>query len=357
MNKKTAPSKLGAFIRAGVCAELDALINEPTCADEQLGRNVEQEPCLVSSIDYSRHPITGAGYGFVTPQLESIYTLLVKRIMEKRTGLAFIAPSRHGKTTAIELVARQLAAEFPDLAIISYVAESTPVPRESSFFGSFLAFQNLQNPQKGSGSILRTRMKNYCLVRGRESISRQIVLLIDEAQRLFIEEWEWLSDILNFLKWKSIYLTVVSFGQQELQDRRDLAANISQMNLVARFFSEMHRFTGISSLSDLEVFMEQYDLERFPSRDGPTFTEFFLPKAWEGKFRLKTQAQDLWMAITSILPSANNHDYPLEHLVIAINKFLTNEAENDSIAFISTTELWKTYIDDSGLPDYLALSN
>lgn len=301
------------------------------------------------------HPVKCGEYGFATTQLTGAYDLIKDYVKFRRTGLAFVASSRHGKTTGIELIARQLQRDFPSLAVLWFIGESHNTPLERSFFGGLMSFFRVRDPFKGSGAILRDRTKCFFEMQGRRSKGRHIVLFIDEAQRLFVEEWEWLSDIMNYLKDRRIFLTVVSWGQPELLERRNLAVNTEQANLVYRFFSDMRTFSGIGNEDELGKFMGHYDEQKYPHPNGPSYTQFFLPKAWSAGFRLQNESRHLWTALTAAAPLGMSEGYALEHVVISIHSFLIDSADHDSPVFNQLKLPWDDHVSASGLVEAMSL--
>lgn len=302
-----------------------------------------------------RHPVSNFGYGFATTQLTGAYEIIVQRVKQRRTGLAFVASSRHGKTTGIELVARQLQKDLPDLVVLWFIAETHHLPSERTFFGGMLSFFRVRDPHKATADVLRTRIKNYFEIQGRQHQTKHIVLFIDEAQRLFVEEWEWLSDIMNYLKSRHISLTVISFGQPELLDRRNLAADSERQNLVARFFADMRIFSGIHDESELKAFLKQYDEQRYPISTGPTYTEFFLPLAWSSGFRLEQESTRFWRALQKASPLGTGGDFPLEFVVLSIHAFLYDMTTRDSADIFIKNDMWDCYVEESGFSETMAL--
>jgi hypothetical protein len=71
--------------------------------------------------------------------------------------------------------------------------------------------------------------------------------------------------------------------------------------IVARFMIEQLQFHGIRDAAGAATCLAGYDKTRYPGGSGPSFTGYFLPKAFGAGLRLEHSGADLWNAFEMLM--------------------------------------------------------
>lgn len=297
------------------------------------------------------HPVITKDYLLITPVIRAVYGLIRERIYMRYTGTFMYATPRMGKTSCSRAVKLLLEGEFPDIFVISFIAESRG--KQASTAGllmDILHADRLVIPRsaryKDLQRMLLTHIQSNLVMRK----GRQFVLMIDEMQNLTPDELIQLATIHNRLEPLDIRMTTLGFAQPEILHIRTALMETSQHFLIARFLSEPIPFNGCASEQDLEQILSAYDEEQYYPEDSDyTFTRFFLPQAYDSGFRLRHYTQPLWKALRSASKQMDVDSIPMEHLSRSIEFILVLAQQSDANSFKLTRELIDIAVQASGL--------
>lgn len=74
--------------------------------------------------------------------------------------------------------------------------------------------------EKGTTTVLKNRLLNSLLASASVTKSKKVVLFIDEAQNMSVNDFEWLMDIYNNLSLWDIHMVSFLFGSLELRQHQ-----------------------------------------------------------------------------------------------------------------------------------------
>ena len=93
--------------------------------------------------------------------------------------------------------------------------------------------------------------------------------------------------------------------------------------------------------------MSQYDKLRYP-KNGPTYTEYFLPKAYAKGFRLASLVDSIWGEFRACKQQLPITDWAMENFVRAVNTLLTDYLPKFGVNRYNS-EMFRHCIDISGM--------
>ncbi len=304
----------------------------------------------------ANHPLNQRPVAILTESIKSAFIIASDAVRFKRLGCAFLADFRTGKSTALEMIARELTNVLPEVAceLISAIAHDTVTER--AFWGDILVAFGL--PLYGNAQDRFQRLRAAIITACAEAGGRHFCLLIDEGQNWGQREFTFLRDFSNQLRQKDRYvLTTVIFGDLRL---KDLAATFrsDRKDLWARFLMKPEPFASMGSVKDLQFFLSEHDNVKrceYPAGSKLSYSEFFLPRAYASGWRLSDEAQNAWEAFVRAAATVNRkiRDIGMQWVGDAVTHFLTANMAADVEGFNSLPEDWDAAVLQSKFIDSL----
>lgn len=305
-----------------------------------------ERPCPLAS-----HPLSLQKYIVATPSIDELYIAVRKCIKLRVPGGLIYAFTRYGKTYAIRYIRRALSLDFPGLFTIGIGCQKRRTPSESAFFSNFLKGAGHSKFETGTNKQLRIRLMHHLL--DKLSVSKQnfFVVFADEAQKLEIEEYEWLREIHDELENNGYRMITFLVGQPELRNQKTALKKAGQTHIVGRFMIDEFEFHGVTCVEDASSCLEAYDITNFPIESDWSFTRFFLPKAWSAGFRLQDCAPYMWAEFAAVHEESGFQEkleVPMTYFARSVEILLTAIGPDlDSINFQVSAALWKDVIRES----------
>lgn len=292
------------------------------------------------------HPIIQARAVLPTPAIREVTSLVISKARRNRFSLAFWAPPMCGKSSCVSYLRRILPAHFTDCAIVRYEPSSKVTVAEGTLIEDLLSSINYAPRIQRSLAAKRDQ-----LLRALYAMSikgRHLFLLIDEAQNLLGKELGWLKRVVNWLIDADIHVTVVLFGQSQLQSlhQRILPKN---PDLVIRFMSELIEFRNITSVDDLRVTLDCCDLDsEYPPGSGWSYTKYLWPEAYAHGFRLADCADAMLLAFREASPDYTGREGLGMQWVAEVLALVAEDALlSDGPKFRIRRKLWNDLVEAS----------
>lgn len=247
----------------------------------------------------ARHPtVRRFGYLLNTTTIDLSKNLLLSWVELGKSGLAFAGASRAGKTTALRAIVAALREAFPHIVFVCLSSETqSATDRYERMFTEFM-----QQLYKDSSVRRRTEnchvFANYLMTLCRDRDASHCVVMMDEAQRLAVHQWEGMAIVWNRLELNEFGMCVFSFGNEELRNRANLIkASAASECIGGRIFVKVLDFDGVRTKDELASILQQYDEQLwFPSPQWP-FTRFFAQESYDRGWKLKDETQRYWDAL------------------------------------------------------------
>ncbi|MCA1319375.1 ATP-binding protein [Sutcliffiella horikoshii] len=305
------------------------------------------------SIPIGGHPVETGDYIIDTIAINEILEPMRHWIQMRVPGGIIYGAPRLGKTRAIKYIQNIFEYKYPNQWLnLRIKTRKRKTPNEDAFFEFFLKDVGHDLYSQGKAVAKRNRLSNFLMDKGDQTIRKQIVLFIDDAQRLTDIEFEWLMDIYNELDSFGITLTTILVGQNELTHRRSTYLTTAKQ-IVGRFMVHEERFYGVREMDELSYMLSSYDeITEFPVGSNCSYTNFFFPNGFNKGFRLENEAEYIWSSLLELRAENGINkkvEVPMHYLISIVNHVLLEYGANnvDNIDWPTKT-LWKEAIKVSG---------
>ncbi len=307
---------------------------------------------MPSAIDCSQHPLSRRNYRVGTFAIEQFLDVVERCLRVLIPGALVYARPRMGKTNAIEYIRIHLKRARPSVLTFKLSCEHHRVDFEGPFFSALLSAAGAP-PASIRGSLSDKRRALILLIHERlkEEGGNVVALFCDEAQRLSRDSYEWLRDAHDQLADHGVRLITFLVGQPQLLGIKAKYQLDGEEQIVARFMIEQLLFRGIAEPGDAATCLAGYDGTRYPEDRGPTFTEFFLPRAYGAGLRLEASAASLWNAFVRAHAAAQLSGKPeiqMDYFTRAVEAMLIDGAHFDHVGLELDEAHWARAVQQSG---------
>ncbi len=281
----------------------------------------------------NNHPVITKNYTIITPVITMVYGLIRDRVWMRSTGTVLYGNPRMGKSTCADIIQLLLEAEFENILIIKFTAEYNR-KKDSGLFIDILQSEKIHFPKSARFKDLQTQLITLIQAKLSEKKGQQFILMIDEMHKLSTNELDMLSTIHNRLQSFKIWMTTLGFAQPEIMNLRAGLQTTGYQYLIARFLSEPIPFDGCLSKSDLEKILNAYDEKLFFPEDSEcSFTNFFLPMAFEKGLRLESFSKEIWTALQAASSNSMSPSIPMLYLSKTVETLLVIGSRKDGPKF------------------------
>lgn len=294
---------------------------------------------------YENHPVVKDNAIIATKSVQLAYDIMVKNIVHRQPGTCFIGDFRVGKTKAIEKIVNELSETFPKLPVGKVSAKGHDPYTEKTFFTDLLADFKHGAANTGTTIERRNRLRMAIETHAHRLNSDQYLLMVDEGQNWDERQWHLLRDLTNDLAISNIRVLTATFGHPELLNIRSKLIIRRRTDLIGRFLLRPYQFRGLNSVQELQETLSAYDdigSCSYPFNSNISYSEFFMPHAWETGWRLKHEANLLWTALAHVASRVNQQvtQVGMNWVGGAVRNFLFSCADNDCVGFSGTVEGW-----------------
>ncbi|MDR7334336.1 hypothetical protein [Roseateles asaccharophilus] len=307
-------------------------------------------PGLERDTYFKTHPLNRRPVEIRTQSIETAFLDVTEAVTYRQLGLCFKAPFRVGKSTAALMLSLNIRSTVEDLAVHLVVAKVHDKVSERVFFGDLCDSMKLTS---GGTAVERgARVRKAILAACLSAECDQFLLIIDEGQNWGAREWEWLRDMSNeLLNIHKITLTTAIFADSRIEETRSNFREKRQ-DLWGRFMMKLRTFTGIRDVGELRYFLsmlDDADKYQFPKGSGISYTEFYLPKAFEDGWRLADQAEEIWQAFERAANEVNRKigEIGMQWVSDTIVDFLKNQSAGDFSGFGVDKDAWDVSVASS----------
>ena len=304
------------------------------------------------------HPLFTSKVLLSTPPIEELYRIVKRIVVLRETGCCLTARSGVGKTSALAMVEVMLKMQIPKLVVFRHDTHNQQIPSIRAFFKHFLATVGHMDT-RGETYDLRARLVNCLIDDARISGRNMILLLVDEAQAMSVQDFNFLKDVYNDLDKEGVQLISVLMGQEpDFTAAINRLKHAARLDLIGRFAMRKIPFRPYQDLADIAKVLKGIDMEIFPEGSSVTWTAFFFPVAFSNGFRLESQAKAFLDAIEAIVPQGSRRPgFPARQTFLAIRTFMLDNAGHDAPKLQLPPNAWKEAVQYAQLKEAAAITN
>lgn len=157
------------------------------------------------------HPLMTGLSIIPTAQIANLCTTVHRAVITRQLGLCFTAKSGMGKTSAMRYLATFLRGKMSQLVVFNHSCRNHKGGSVRGFFKHFLT--TVGHPcLKGETGDLRDRLGKAVVDGARFSGLPVVVMLIDEAQAMDVDDFAFLKDVSNEIEDEGVSLVTVLMG-------------------------------------------------------------------------------------------------------------------------------------------------
>lgn len=272
---------------------------------------------------------------FATRPIERLANAIVSTIEAEYRGIVVHGMARFGKSWAVKYLVNN-----PHWMKSSFFTTAVIVPKshkrsEGGFYSLWLERFSMALPERSTPLDRLCRLRNYLIGKCNENKSDLAVIFIDEAQRLFPEDYEHLATLDNEMTDRGYMLVVVLIIQSDFSGSfmETIYEGNAPPHIRGRFLVRRHEFTGLNGVDEVDHALSRMDLNtEWPAKSNISYSQYFAENAYLAGWRFRSHASQLWglaneLRKEHLLPS--DWTWPMKSLEVCSNYLLTNRARND----------------------------
>jgi hypothetical protein len=305
------------------------------------------------------HPLVLREYAVYTPPIDEMIQTIRGWIDQRVPGGYIYGASRFGKSRGIKFFIREeLAATFDGpVPLVVWVRSADTHKSESGFWNELLyysGFAFLKRDRPHPAATGRHLVTERFATIATQARANYIVLIIDEAQQVSAQEWQWLTGLQNRLDWLGYRLSVFSIATEQMKYQHDFMAKSGNAHIQARFLVEHARFHGLRSVEDLAYVLNGYDLDsEWPKGSGITFHQFYSPEGFARGERLADTADAMWTAMHELAPQVS--EFPMQHIAVAVESTLNELAMESDWSGLTSKSGWEKTLEKTSLARHMKI--
>lgn len=316
-------------------------------------------------LPHQEHPVIRRDYAVFTPPMGSMITTIGDWIDQQVTGGYIYGPSRYGKSRTVKWFVRsELAARFgSDLPIVVWIREDTLI-REAEFWNMLLQAAKFEflDPTKPKQKVVgRYLFRERLETMARAARTNCVVLLIDEAQQVTLNEWQWLLGLQNMLDDDGFRLITIAVGTHQLGYNPNYLSRTGNAHIAARFFAQDAPFRGLRSADELAFVLRGYDVDsEWPSGSGLSFLQYFAPDDFARGCRLADCASRLWNTFEALIPpglfgdkSKADFELPMQSVTHTVETMLRAFSRGEKWDEVTSPARQLTVVAKTGFTDFM----
>lgn len=298
------------------------------------------------------HPAFRAGTVIPTQPINELYQIVRQLVFVRETGCCFTAHSGVGKTRALMMLEHLVRRRMPEVLVIPHNTWNHQVASIRAFYKHFLTA--IGHPDlRGETFDLRHRLIRRLVDMARENKSPVVLLLIDEANAMRIDDFLFLKDVYNELDKDGIQLITVMMGQEpHFSDVLALLRERGRLDLISRFARRKMNFRAFSTEEDFRGLFRHFDTAIYPMESGLTWIQNFIPEAWDKGFRLADQVGAFLEAVDRCAtPISRSVGIPGRQLFTAIRSYLLEQMFLEQSKMPFSKQAWDNSLNYALLSD------
>lgn len=277
-----------------------------------------------------KHALLTRQYAVYTPPMDQMIEQVGDWLDQKQSGGYIYGASRFGKSRTIMWHLKTVLSERFEVPVPLVVWSRRPDSHKSErdFWKAILIASEFTFALEEK-EISKTRAYAMCANRfvsvANNADLNYVVLVIDEAQGMTLQEWNWLVGLQNDLDRKGYLMTVFSIATHPMGYKHDYMAHTGNSHIAARFMLSSAQFHGLKSVEELGFALNGFDEDsEWPPESGVSFLRYFAKNDFDAGRRLANCANDLWNALIELAPENRKkaREFPMQHVAQTVESIL-----------------------------------
>ena len=300
------------------------------------------------------HPLLNPCEFFIpTPMIDDLLDQVTTWVWNGLTGALILGQYRCGKTRAIEHISNLLENRNDQTVPVHRMT----IPKRdrntiASIWKTLCFSVGLKPNIRATADEMSNLIFHYFMDLAHENDTMQIVLFVDEMQRLDITQMEAFAELYDRLAEAKVNITVFFVGNKEAAKGLINKSQSQKYELVrGRFFTQSYNYFGIRNQGELRKCLEAYDNCQHPLESGTSYTTYFVGEKCGNEWLLASFTHLIWEVYSDNFRSKLDlKSWPMQYFVSAIRIFLLDFLRNygkDNIEEVR--KMIKESIDASGL--------
>jgi len=262
---------------------------------------------------------------FETPAMKQLSEELHRWLWTGATGGLIYGTSRVGKSIAVQMLATQLYTRGKVKIPVYYFSLHGRDQRTiTSVFRNLCYDANLRVTNRDPADHLSDRFVHYIADKAVEANCRNAILIVDEMQRLRLNQFDPFAELYDKLLLLDISLTVIFVGNDpECWTLVEQIENPKYAHIRGRFFTQGIQFLGLTSEKQVKSCLSKYDKLRYPE-NGPTYVEYFLPEATRKGWCLASLSGEFWRVFREYQRNYHIESWGMKFFTSATNTLLSD---------------------------------
>ena len=221
-----------------------------------------------------------------TPMMTVVVEHIQEMLFDFDSGGCLLGGFRIGKTIALQTITQELS-ESIDMPVYCHYFSADKLEKDTikQMYEMFCYQENIPTKRNAKGLDLRECVIHRLLDRLILSGGQQIVLLIDELQRLNTDQLEALASLHDIFRRLGVNVCIIFVGNTDPSNKIIDAADKEDNRLIyGRFFENQKPIYGIRTKRELRKCLAEFDRLQYPE-GGVSYTHYFLhddaPKNWK----------------------------------------------------------------------------
>nr|WP_239056563.1 ATP-binding protein [Wenzhouxiangella limi] len=228
---------------------------------------------------------------------------------------------RVGKTTGIKYASESISTRSGgSVPFIYYSVQRDQRKTDKKFWSAILLALRKDITHTRTAIALYEQLMGQIDIISRQNMERQVILCIDEAQDLSLQELRWLICLHNDLLHQGTNLLVTQVGTLELKDRQKKLFGPETDHIKGRFFNSEYRFHGVRTRNELQQILLIFD-DPTAWLGSQTPSSFYLLESCLQGAKLCDLLPFFWRIWTDKIKPSGYSEWPTFYLIGAIRTF------------------------------------
>lgn len=291
-------------------------------------------------MDHS-HALFSGDFRLKTPALLAVIQNVCFKVLMRKTGVVFIGEPRIGKTSCCEALVEEIPKRFPKVYVfmIPAIGDNTNNERYSSIIHQMLDLEKIKPGSRVTFVQRQSLLVERLLIRAAQVNARQIVMLIDELQRLSAADFIQLADLYNKLRSQKVTLTIISFAMPSIDKAVVQFLKDKSRNIIGRLLSDIRSMYGVTSLTQLASILKLYDAPTVYCDSEICCCSNILPKAYSSGFRMASLSENIWIEMSRVATGEYVNNLPMEHVTQVVKYLFVILSQEDKCDLVVPPDL------------------